>query len=51
MKKLLLTICCFSLFSCAELQQVVNTLPNSGGLDQTTIGNGLRQALDLGIDK
>ncbi len=51
MKKLILTLCCFSLFSCAELQQVVNNLPNGGGLDQTTIGNGLRQALDAGIDK
>lgn len=51
MKKLILTICCFSLLSCAELQQVVNTLPNGGGLDETTIGNGLRQALDFGIDK
>lgn len=51
MKKIILIICCFSLVSCAELQQVVNTLPSGGGLDQTTIGNGLRQALDIGIDK
>ncbi len=37
--------------SCAELQQVVNTLPTGetgGALD---IAGGLRQALDLGIDK
>jgi len=53
MKKIFLIICCFSLVSCAELQQVVNTLPNGagGGLDQATIGNGLRQALDMGIEK
>ncbi len=51
MKKLILTLCCFSLLSCAELQQVVNNLPAGGGLDQVTIGNGLREALDLGIDK
>ncbi len=52
MKNIILTICCFSLFSCAELQQVVNSLPtDTVGLDQATIGNGLRQALDEGIDK
>jgi hypothetical protein len=48
-------ICCFfiiSAFSCAELQNVINTLPGDTiGLDPTTIGNGLRQALDFGIDK
>ena len=37
-------------FGCAELQKVVNNLPNSGGaLKQEQIGNGLRQALDNGI--
>ncbi|MFC7358381.1 DUF4197 domain-containing protein [Jejudonia soesokkakensis] len=47
--------CCFFIvtaFSCTELQNVINTLPNGTiGLDPTTIGNGLRQALDFGIDK
>ncbi|QIE60548.1 DUF4197 domain-containing protein [Rasiella rasia] len=52
MKKVILFFSCFVLISCAELQQVVNTLPQSGGgLDPTMIANGLRQALDFGIDK
>lgn len=34
------------------MQQVVNSLPQGGiGLDQNTIANGLKQALDQGIDK
>src|SRR5690554_7787967 len=34
------------------MQQVVNSLPNQGiGMDQNTIANGLKQALDQGIDK
>ncbi len=38
--------------SCAELQQVVNTLPNGQiGLSTQQIAAGLRQALDLGIDR
>ena len=40
----------FSLSSCAELQQVVNQLPQ-GGVSQTEIAAGLRQALNFGIDK
>ncbi|MDX1463202.1 MAG: DUF4197 domain-containing protein [Marinirhabdus sp.] len=51
MKKLVLFLSCFVLVSCAELQQVVNTLPQAGGVDPTMIANGLRQALDFGIDK
>ncbi len=51
-RKLLAILLIFNLTACAELQQVVNQLPQSTG----TIGNadiaaGLRQALDLGIDK
>lgn len=34
---------------CAELQKVVNNLPNGGILSQEQIGNGLREALDNGI--
>ncbi|HLW30899.1 MAG TPA: DUF4197 domain-containing protein [Aequorivita sp.] len=42
----------FLFISCAEMQQVVNSLPNQGiGMDQNTIANGLKQALDQGIDK
>lgn len=36
--------------SCAELQEVVNQLPQ-GGTSQLDIASGLRQALDFGIDK
>ena len=39
-----------NLTACAELQEVVNQLPQAG-LSQEEIGNGLRQALDFGIDK
>lgn len=48
-KKSLSLVFILTLFSCAELQQVVNTLPNQ--MDSATIANGLRQALDKGIDK
>jgi hypothetical protein len=38
--------------SCAELQQVVDNLPQETGvLSNTDIAAGLRQALDLGIEK
>lgn len=37
--------------SCAELQGVVGSLPGQTGMDPAMIGNGLRQALDFGIDK
>ncbi|QQX76885.1 MULTISPECIES: DUF4197 domain-containing protein [Aequorivita] len=52
-KKIFLCCAILTFFSCAELQQVVNTLPNQTGSDMnpTMIANGLRQALDLGIDK
>ncbi len=55
MKKiaLIFTILLFS--SCAELQQVVNNLPQTTGggfgISNIDIANGLRQALDNGIDK
>jgi len=51
MKKFLVVVLFAFLFSgCAELQQVVNNLPNNVGLSQEQIGNGLRQALDNGIE-
>ncbi|KAA3624784.1 MAG: DUF4197 domain-containing protein [Flavobacterium sp.] len=37
--------------SCAELQGIAGSIPGQGGIDPTMIGNGLRQALDFGIDK
>ncbi len=53
LRKIALICSFFIFFSCAELQQVVNTLPNQTGIgmDQNTIASGLRQALDMGIDK
>lgn len=52
MKKLFILCICLSLVSCAELQQVVNSLPQGGGeLTNADIASGLRQALDNGIDK
>ncbi|MBC9795195.1 DUF4197 domain-containing protein [Sinomicrobium weinanense] len=51
MKKALSLIGVFLLFSCAELQQVVNQLPNTTTPGNEQIASGLRQALDFGIDK
>ncbi|WAC01822.1 DUF4197 domain-containing protein [Lacinutrix neustonica] len=51
MKKILLIFTVFIFTACAELQDVVNQLPQAGGVSQLDIANGLRQALDLGIDK
>lgn len=55
MKKIFLILLIFQLSSCAELQQVIESLPQetagSVGLSNLDIGNGLRQALDKGIDK
>jgi hypothetical protein len=54
MKKLkfILVLCSFYITtSCSELQTVVNNLPQGTGIDNLTIANGLRQALDFGIDK
>ncbi|MBT0608267.1 DUF4197 domain-containing protein [Aequorivita echinoideorum] len=53
LKKIFFTAIAIATISCSELQQVVNTLPNQSGigLDQNTIARGLKQALNLGIDK
>ncbi|WP_417885712.1 DUF4197 domain-containing protein [Zunongwangia sp.] len=52
MKKILSFIALLSLMSCAELQQIATNLPNSGyGVSNNDIASGLRQALELGIDK
>lgn len=49
-RKVLILVVALQFFGCAELQKVVNNLPNAGGvLSQEQIGNGLRQALDNGI--
>ena len=42
----------FSLFSCAEMQQVMDQLPQGTGvLSQAEIGSGLKEALNNGITK
>lgn len=51
MKRLLSLCLVLTLFSCAELQNVVGGLPGQPGMDNAMIGNGLRQALDFGINK
>ncbi len=51
-KKIIVLLIAFQLISCGELQQVVNQLPQgTQGLSNFEIGNGLREALDKGIDK
>lgn len=53
MKKTALLFLVFISSSCAELQQVVNSIPqgNGGVLTNADIAEGLRQALDKGIEK
>ncbi len=50
-KSLIALVAIITLNSCAELQGVVDSLPQGGILSNTEIGAGLRQALDFGIDK
>jgi hypothetical protein len=50
-RKLFLLFFAFNLTACAELQQVVNQLPQGVTLGNDEIAAGLRQALDFGIDK
>lgn len=53
MKKIILILLAvITLSGCAELQQVVDQLPQGTvGLSQLDIANGLKEALDNGIDK
>lgn len=50
-RKLLAILLFFNLSACAELQQVVNQLPQGRPIGNEEIASGLRQALDFGIDK
>lgn len=51
-KKIILIVSLLHLVSCAELQQVVDQLPQGTyGIGNEEIANGLREALDMGIDK
>tara|TARA_R110000868_G_scaffold5004_1_gene30993 strand:- start:797 stop:1504 length:708 start_codon:yes stop_codon:yes gene_type:complete len=49
-KILTLSLCLF-FFSCNELQQVVNQLPQGGVIGNDQIASGLREALNFGIEK
>ncbi|MBS9461634.1 DUF4197 domain-containing protein [Flagellimonas sp. 389] len=52
MKRFLLALLIFQLVGCTELQQVVNQLPQgTTGIGNVEIAQGLRDALNLGIDK
>ncbi|MFD2907153.1 DUF4197 domain-containing protein [Flavobacterium ardleyense] len=52
MKKIVLSLVAFSLFACAEMQQVMDQLPQGTGyLSQAEIGSGLKEALNNGITK
>ena len=51
LRKLLLLLLFLSFHSCAELQQVVNQLPDATGISNDEIASGLREALNMGIDK
>lgn len=46
-----LILVAFTISSCAELQQIANQLPQGTEISQLEIGNGLRAALDKGIDQ
>jgi len=50
-KHLIIVFTTLIFFSCAELQQVVNQIPKGTTVSDIDIANGLRQALDFGIDK
>ena len=52
MKKVVFSLVAFGLFGCAEMQQVMDQLPQGTGvLSQAEIGNGLKEALNNGITK
>ena len=51
MKRFLAFVIVLNFSACAELQDVVNQLPQGGVLTNADMAAGLRQALDFGIDK
>ena len=50
-RKFLVFFLIFNLTACAELQDIVKQLPQSGSIGNAEIASVLRQALDFGIDK
>lgn len=52
LRKIIAFVCIINLTACAELQEVVNQLPESTqGISNLEIASGLREALNLGIEK
>lgn len=52
MKKIIVSLTFLSLVSCAEMQQILDQLPQQTGvLSQTEMSNGLKEALNNGITK
>ena len=51
MKKIIALLIILPFIACTQLQQVVNQLPQGGSLGNDQIAQGLREALDLGIEK
>lgn len=51
MKKVLILMVAVSLSSCAEMQQVMNQLPQTQGIGGIDIAGGLKEALNNGISK
>ena len=52
MKKSLLLITACTFLGCAEMQRIVDQLPQTGSiLSNADIANGLKEALNQGIDK
>jgi hypothetical protein len=51
MKKILILVVAVSLSSCAEMQQVLNQLPKTQGIEGVDIAGGLKEALNNGISK
>lgn len=51
MKKIIALASILILISCAELQQIATQLPQEYGVSDAEISSGLKQALQLGIDK
>lgn len=49
MKKTIIFAILFQLVACGDLQNIINQLPNEGILTQGQIGNGLKEALNNGI--
>lgn len=50
-RRILVLLVIFQMTACAELQQVVDQLPQGQTIGNTEIASGLRQALDMGIKK